>query len=211
MTTTRTTTDTQQEDFSLPSFGYSKVALVLTGSAVTQVMPYWIEWARKTMPQVEFRIIMRESAYRFVTRHGIESSSRSRIQNDTWTDEIIAEHIDLAEWADLILIYPATLDYASRLAHGITDSPSLLAAVSTEAQVCIAPSFPPRSIKHPAIQEVLRKLRQPSNYLVIDPVPGPSESSDTALAWVPPNFVSVLRTIEEHRAARLDSAYERAA
>lgn len=211
MTTDHQTTNPLEEDFSLPNFGYSKVALVLTGSAVTQVMPYWIEWARKVLPKTEFRIIMRESAYRFVTRHGIESSARSRIQNDTWNDEIIAEHIDIAEWADLILIYPATLDYTSRLAHGITDSPSLLAAFATNAQVCIAPSFPPRSIGHPTIEGIMEKLRAPDNYQVIDPIPGPSESSDTALAWIPPTFVSVLRSIERRRAKRLENEFEKAA
>lgn len=211
MTTGNQKKNPSEEDFSLPSFGYSKVALVLTGSAVTQVMPYWIEWARKTLPETEFRIIMRESAYRFVTRHSIESSARSRIQNDTWTDEIIAEHIDIAEWADLILIYPATLDYVSRLAHGITDSPSLLAAFATNAQVCVAPAFPPRSHGHPTINAIMEKLRAPDNYQVIDPIPGPSESSDTALAWVPPTFVSVLRQIEARRLARVENEYGKAA
>ncbi len=97
-------------------------------------------------------------------------------------EELIAAHIDLAEWADLILVYPATLDYSSRLAHGIADSPSLLAAMTTEAQVCIAPALPPRALANPIVAETLRKLRMPENFLVIDPVPGPSESSDVALA-----------------------------
>lgn len=211
MTTQSQKTRVLQQDFILENFGYSRVALVLTGSAVTHAMPYWIRWAREALPDTEFRIIMRESAYRFVTRHGIESSSRSKIQDDLWGEEIIAEHIELAEWAELILIYPATLDYSSRLAHGITDSPSLLAAISTDAQVCIAPSFPPRSEEHPIVMETLEKLRAPSNFLVIDPVPGPSESSDIDLAWIPPSFFTVLKEIEDHRVLRQEVAHHRAA
>lgn len=202
MTTSENTAGPQWTDLSLESFGYSRVALVLTGSAVTQVMPYWIDWARSAAPDTEFRVIMRESAGRFITRHSIESRLRSRVQSDSWGEEIVAAHIHLAEWADLILVYPATLDYASRLAHGITDSPSLLAAMSTEAQVCIAPALPPRSIGNPIVAETLRRLRSPENFLVIDPVPGPSESSDVALAWVPPPFPAVLRRLEKERLLR---------
>ncbi|PPG63417.1 MULTISPECIES: flavoprotein [unclassified Rathayibacter] len=188
-------------DLSLGRFGYSRVALVLTGSAMTQVMPYWIQWARAAAPATEFRVLVRDSAYRFTTRHNLESRLRGRIQDDRWDDEIVVAHVDLAEWADLILIYPATLDYASRLAHGITDSPSLLAALTTEAPVCIAPSLPPRALGNPVVESTLALLREPANFTVIDPVPGPSESSDTALAWVPPAFPAVLRHLESLRRA----------
>lgn len=183
----------------LDTFGYAHVAIVLTGSAMTQVMPLWIEWFRDAAPNTVFRVIARESAYRFTTRHNIESRLRSRVENDRWEDAIIADHVELAEWADLILIYPATLDYASRLAHGITDSPSLLAALSTDAVVCIAPSLPPRAWGNPVVNETFRLLRQPKNFVVIDPVPGPSESSEFALAWIPPALPIVLRALEDRR------------
>lgn len=189
-------------ELALESFGFERVAIVLTGSAVTQVMPYWIDWARSAAPETTFRVVMRASAFRFATRHNIEAKLRARIQVDAWEDELIAAHIELAEWADLILIYPATLDYASRLANGLADSPSLLAALTTHAQVCVAPALPPRSVGNPLIDSILDRLRAPSNFLVIDPVPGPSESSDIALAWVPPPFPDVLRRIEEERVRR---------
>lgn len=199
MTTTDSTPRSAWSDLTLKSFGFSHVALVLTGSAVTQVMPHWISWARSAAPNTEFRVIMRESAYRFATRHSIESRLRARIHPDKWEDELIASHVELAEWAELILIYPATLDYASRLAHGIADSPSLLAALTTKAQVGIAPAFPPRAIGNPLVVETLTRLRAPENFVVVDPVPGPSESSDIALAWVPPPFPAVLRRMEKER------------
>lgn len=188
-------------DLSLGRFGFDRVALVLTGSAMTQVMPYWIEWARLSAPDTEFRVIVRDSVYRFTTRHSLESRLRGRVIADRWEDEITAAHVELAEWAELILIYPATLDYASHLAHGITDSPSLLAALSTEARVCIAPSLPPRSRGNTIVESTLELLRRPTNFTLIDPVPGPSESSDTAQAWVPPAFPSVLRRLEADRLA----------
>lgn len=196
---------------SLDSFGYSRVALVLTGSAMTQAMPYWIEWARAAAPDTEFRVIVRETAYRFTTRHNLESRLRAHVQDDCWEDEIIASHIELAEWAELIIIYPATLDYSAKLSHCVTESPSLLAALSTEAVVCIAPSLPPRSWDNPLVREVFERLRKPKNFIVIDPVPGPSESSDTALAWIPPLLPDVLRRLEEHRTTHQQVSEERSA
>ncbi|MFV0374548.1 flavoprotein [Microbacterium sp.] len=198
-------------DLRLDAFGYNRVVLVLTGSAVTQVMPYWIEWARVSAPETEFRVIARESAYTFTTRHNIESRLRSHVQDDRWDDEIIASHVELAEWADLILVYPATLDYVSRLAHGITDSPSLLAALSTDAQVCIAPALPPRTWGRAVVMETFRLLRQPENFIVIDPTPGPSESSDSAPAWIPPPMPEVLRRLEAHRSRDARRAAPRSA
>ena len=202
--TTASTAPTPMMDLTLKNFGFGKVALVLTGSAVTQVMPFWIDWILDAAPDTEFRVVVRESALRFTTRHSIEGRMRSRIQFDSWDDEIIAAHIDLAEWADLILVYPATLDYASRLAHGITDSPSLLAALTTHALVCVAPALPPRAMDNPLVIQTLEKLRQPENFMVIDPMPGPSQSSDVAQAWVPPPFPSVVRKVEQERMARLN-------
>ncbi|KUM30893.1 flavoprotein [Glutamicibacter mishrai] len=201
MTTAHSTMPAQALDLSLDGFGYRKVALVLTGSAATQVMPFWLDWILAAAPHTQFRIIMRDSASRFITRHSLETRLRARVHSDHWEDEVIAEHVELAEWADLILIYPATLDYASRLASGITDSPSLLAALSTSAPVCIAPALPPRALSNPLVTNILDVLRAPKNFVVIDPVPGPSESSDIAQAWVPPPFPAVLRRLETLRVA----------
>ncbi|GAA1408554.1 hypothetical protein AUR04nite_34130 [Glutamicibacter uratoxydans] len=186
-------------DLSLEKFEFCKVAVVLTGSTMTQIMPFWMDWVREAAPNTEFRVIMRESAKRFATKHGFEARMRTRVQQDEWSDEVIAAHIELAEWADLILIYPATLDYISRLANGITDSPSLLAALTTNAPVCIAPALPPRAMNNEIVRGTLEKLRAPSNFMVIDPVPGNSESSEVTHAWVPPAFPDVLRKIEAFR------------
>lgn len=207
----QTSTPPQWSDLSLQSFGYSKVALVLTGSAVTQTMPYWIDWARQAAPETEFRVFIRDSALRFITRHNVESRLRSHVEDDRWDNGFIASHVELAEWADLILVYPATLDYASRLAHGISDSPTLLAALSTQGRVCIAPSLPPRSLENHLVQQTLSKLREPQNFMVIDPVPGPSESSDSALAWVPPPFPAVLREVERTRTSNRTATVQKAA
>jgi len=206
MTTAENTMPSPMLDLSLESFGYRKVALVLTGSTMTQVMPFWLDWALAAAPNTDFRIIMRGSARRFTTRHSLEARMRSRIQMDSWGDEVIAAHIELAEWADLLLAYPATLDFCSRLAHGITDSPSLLAMLSTYAPVCIAPSLPPGAMDNALVTGVLQSLRSPENFTVIDPVPGASESSDNAKAWVPPPFPEVLRSLERQRLARLETA-----
>lgn len=84
MTTTDSSPRPIWADLTLEAFGYSKVALILTGSAVTQVMPFWIEWAVSAAPETEFKVIMRDSAQRFITRHSIESRLKSRVQADSW-------------------------------------------------------------------------------------------------------------------------------
>ena len=69
------------------------------------------------------KVIMSKSACQFVTPLTFQALSRNDVYTDTFDEknsEVIA-HIDLADWADLVLIAPATANIIGKLANGIAD------------------------------------------------------------------------------------------
>lgn len=69
------------------------------------------------------KVIMTTSATKIITPQTLETLSRNKVYTDMWEREhqMEVEHISLAEWADLILVAPATLNMIGKVANGIAD------------------------------------------------------------------------------------------
>lgn len=69
------------------------------------------------------KVIMTTSATKIITPQTLETLSRNKVYTDMWEREhqMEVEHISLAEWADLILVAPATLNIIGKVANGIAD------------------------------------------------------------------------------------------
>ena len=87
-------------------------------------------------------------------------------------------HIELARWADLLLIAPATADFIATMVHGRADS--LLAAIylATPALVAIAPAMNQGMWRHPASLDNVEKLNQ-RGVTIIGPDSGIQACGDT--------------------------------
>lgn len=91
----------------------------------------------------EVRCIMTEAAQKFITPTLMESISGQRVVTDFWDRACVdsIEHIELSDWADVLLISPATADFIAKLNLGIADSPLLAIALATRAPIVIAPAM----------------------------------------------------------------------
>ncbi|MGB5306190.1 MAG: bifunctional phosphopantothenoylcysteine decarboxylase/phosphopantothenate--cysteine ligase CoaBC [Gammaproteobacteria bacterium] len=89
------------------------------------------------------RVIMTASATAFITPLTLQALSGQPVHTDMLDPaaEAAMGHIELARWADVLLVAPATADFVARLAHGRADD--LLAAVclATQAPVAVAPAM----------------------------------------------------------------------
>jgi phosphopantothenoylcysteine decarboxylase/phosphopantothenate--cysteine ligase len=99
------------------------------------------------------RVIMTESATKFITPLTLQTLSRNPVYIDTFDerDPAVVSHIDLADHADLIIIAPATANAIAKLAGGHGDdmlSTTLLAATSP---IVIAPAMNVHMYEHPAV------------------------------------------------------------
>ncbi len=107
------------------------------------------------------RTVMTESATKFVgplTFDAITAHSTSVNFFDGSEAKNIG-HIQLADWADIVVIAPATADIMAKLAHGIADCPVSTVTLATQAPVLVAPAMNVNMWSNPATQENLKILK----------------------------------------------------
>ncbi|MFP3339676.1 flavoprotein, partial [Micrococcus sp. SIMBA_131] len=88
-------------------------------------------------------VLMTKSATEFVTPLTFQTLSRNDVYKDTFEekDPTAVAHIDVADWADLVLIAPATANIIGKLANGISDDMMSTTLLATEAPVWVAPAM----------------------------------------------------------------------
>ena len=118
----------------------------------------------------DVQVVLSRSAATLVARDAVEVASRNPVfvdMNDRAAGIYVA-HIELTRGADLVLVYPATVNLIGKLANGIADEliPALLLA--SEIPAVIVPVANESMILHPATRRNLEVLRS-DGYLVVDP------------------------------------------
>ncbi|WP_042356297.1 bifunctional phosphopantothenoylcysteine decarboxylase/phosphopantothenate--cysteine ligase CoaBC [Bacillus rubiinfantis] len=119
------------------------------------------------------KVIISESAAKFVTPLTFQALSRNEVYTDTFDEknpQVIA-HIDLADWADLILVAPATANTIAKLASGIADNMITTTILASTAPVWIAPAMNVHMYDHPAVKKNLAVLAE-YGYQFIEPGEG---------------------------------------
>ncbi|HHU20374.1 MAG TPA: bifunctional phosphopantothenoylcysteine decarboxylase/phosphopantothenate--cysteine ligase CoaBC [Bacilli bacterium] len=119
------------------------------------------------------QVILTEGAQKFVTPLSFQAISRQPVYLDTF-DELDSgkiQHIDLADWADLFIIAPATANIIGKYANGIADDMLSTTLLATTAPVYIAPAMNVDMYQHPAVQDNLALLAKRGTHF-IDPNEG---------------------------------------
>ncbi len=129
-----------------------KVILGVTGGIAAYKTP---ELVRRLKDRgAEVQVVMTRSAAEFVTETTLQAVSGRPVRDNLWDKgaEAAMGHIELARWADLVLIAPATAEIMSRLAAG--SAPDLLTTLclATEAPLVIAPAMNHVMWANPAVQ-----------------------------------------------------------
>lgn len=111
--------------------------------------------------RAEVRVVMTAAAQSFMTPLTLQALSGHQVRCDLLDPgaEAGMDHIELARWADLVLVAPATADLMARLAVGLADDLLTTLALATRAQLVLAPAMNHRMWCHPATQENLARLR----------------------------------------------------
>ena len=109
----------------------------------------------------QVRVVMTPAAQQFVTPTTLEALTRHRVYLDIFepSDEFPVLHVGLADWADLLLIAPATAHTIAKLAHGQADDLLAAVALSTRVPLVLAPAMEQNMLEHPAVVENLESLR----------------------------------------------------
>ncbi|MFE3067919.1 flavoprotein [Streptomyces roseus] len=183
-----------------PPLGISRLLLVVTGAVSAAELPYWLGWLRSAHPDLELRIGMTASAERFVSRVALAGHSGAEVLADRWAeDEVHARHVLWTEWAEAVIVAPATLHFLARLALGLADSPALLAAQCTTAPVVLLPALPPGGLESAAYRAHHAALAARPNVAVLPPRPGLSMTTGREDAWAPAPLPDALAMVEQRR------------
>ena len=117
----------------------------------------------------EVRVVMTPASKEFVTPLTLSTLSKNAVYSAFYTEEGEKEwnnHVDLALWADLIVIAPATANTLSKMVKGTCDNLLLAVYLSAKSPVYFAPSMDLDMYQHPATQENIEKLQQFGNIFI---------------------------------------------
>jgi phosphopantothenoylcysteine decarboxylase/phosphopantothenate--cysteine ligase len=127
----------------------------------------------------EVQVVMTQAATRFVAPLTFEALTGRPVHTDLFDSahEAAMGHIELARWADLVVVAPATADFIARLARGRADDLLTTLCVATKAPVAVAPAMNQQMWANPATQENIQTL-QAHDKLIWGPAAGEQACGD---------------------------------
>lgn len=134
------------------------------------------------------RVVMTEAAQHLVGPATFRALSGQPVVTGLWVQEASANlvHIELAEWADVLAIVPATANIIGKAACGIADEILSTTWMACDCPKVIAPAMNDRMWANPAVQENFRKLSALSGVYIIEPVEGRLASGKVAKGHLAP-------------------------
>jgi phosphopantothenoylcysteine decarboxylase/phosphopantothenate--cysteine ligase len=110
----------------------------------------------------EVRVVLTEHAAHFVSATTFQALSGQAVRTSLWDAQAEAAmgHIELARWAERIVIAPASADILARLAHGLADDLLTTLCLASPAPLSVAPAMNQQMWAHPAVQANLAILRE---------------------------------------------------
>ena len=125
----------------------------------------------------EVRVATTHNALQFVTELTLQTVSGNRVYSDVFAaiNEHATEHISLPEWADAMIVAPATANVLCKMANGIADDALTTTICSCIARkpIVVAPAMNDKMWENPAVQHAISTIRTWQNIRVLEPEEGP--------------------------------------
>lgn len=158
----------------------SKLLLAISGGIAAYKAP---ELVRRIKEQgFDVRVVMTQSAKNFVTPMSLQAVSGHSVHHDLFDVQAEAAmgHIELAKWAEIILVAPATANCIAKIAHGLADDLLTTIILASNAQLIVAPAMNQQMWANPATVENINKLSDRGT-LLIGPDEGEQACGDIGL------------------------------
>lgn len=121
----------------------------------------------------EVRVMMTRAAQKFITPLTLETLSREPVSVDMFSEKEYTgtHHIQLADWADAVIIAPASYNFIGKLYSGIADDLVTTIAAAVHCPMVIAPAMNVHMWNNPILQRNIQALEK-SGYLICPPEEG---------------------------------------
>lgn len=134
--------------------------------------------ARRLIDQgAEVRSVLTRSAHRFLGAQTLAAITGSPPQSDLFEGESVSPHTELARWADVIVIAPATAATISRMATGLSDDLLVATVLAFSGPVVVAPAMHTEMWDHPATRRNVARLVE-DGVVVVGPEVGSLAGGD---------------------------------
>jgi len=148
-----------------------RIVLGVTGGIAVYKSPDLVRRLKERGAEVQ--VVMTRGAREFVTELTFQAVSGLPVRSELWDQsaEAAMGHIELARWADEVVIAPASADFIARLAHGLADDLLSTLCLATRAPITLAPAMNQAMWSNPATQDNVAILKQ-RNVRVLGPAEG---------------------------------------
>jgi phosphopantothenoylcysteine decarboxylase/phosphopantothenate--cysteine ligase len=201
MMTTTSREDEEEDASDDPMLKDLNILLGVTGGIAAYKV---VDLASKlTAGGAHVQTIMTRSACRFVGPKSFETVTAAPVYTSLWSDPEgrKSSHIALADWADIVVVAPASADILGKMAHGICDD-----LLSTTLCVCwakrmlFAPAMNTRMWENPAVQRNVATLRE-MGVQMVGPVIGRLACGDEGVGRMaePQDLLAAIETLGTER------------
>lgn len=133
----------------------------MTGSIAVYKILETIRLLHKLNQEFEIKVVMTKSACEFIQPLSFETLCGHPVYLDTfeYTDSAM-EHIELARWADHIVVAPASASVIGKIANGLADDLLSTLLMARQSPVTIVPAMNMHMWQNPALEENLAKVKK---------------------------------------------------
>ncbi len=148
-----------------------KILLAVSGGIAAykcgELVRFWLKAG------AEVRVVMTEAATRFITPLTMETLTRRPVHTDLFPEREFSAtlHVNLADWADVVVAAPATANIIAKMAQGIADDFVSTMLCAAHKKTVVAPAMNSNMWLNPAVQHNIQLLRD-RNYTIVEPEEG---------------------------------------
>lgn len=172
-----------------------KILIIISGGIAAYKINFLVRDFVKQ--NAEVKVVLTPSAEQFVSKVTLSTLSKNEVltefynANGTWNN-----HVELALWADAVLVAPCTANTLSKMVHGLCDNLALAVYLSAKCPVFIAPAMDLDMYAHPSTKQNL-ELAEDFGHIII-----PAEYGELASGLVGQGRLeapeTIYKTIAEH-------------
>lgn len=173
---------------------HKKIVLGVTGGIAAYKSAFLVRLLVKEGAEV--KVILTKSARQFVTAQTLSVLSKNQVYLDFFDENLNwNNHVELAEWADCMLVAPLTANTLAKMANGLADNLLLATYLSAKSTTVVAPAMDLDMYKHATVKKNLNTIAASGNLII------PAESGELASGLVgegrmaePENIITYLNT-----------------
>lgn len=175
-----------------------------TGSVHVSLLPAYVQILQRQL-RAEVQVVLSEAALRFVSGEALHAFTARPVRgpHDGVGPSGVPGHVELSEWADLLLVLPATANTLAKMAGGFASDLGSATILAASCPVIVAPAMRRTMWESPAVARNLAVLEGDGMH-VVQPQACPAAGQPAGIAaaeagGVSPSPARVLEYIEGHR------------